>query len=248
MIVGHRGSALRSTNPKATSQDRLIGNTRNAIQAAIDEKVDWIEIDIRVSKDRELVVFHDPEIDAKTNQTGKVEKMTFRELQACDILVDPPEQILSLKQVFKEFHSDQRRWILDIKVDGISGDVLACLDAARIPKEQVTIFGDHSVLLAYRNQGYRLGYTTLYRTHRSVVFSSSKVLQRCHDNGYEFLVVPVVFVTPQFVARANANGIEVWSYDSDDPRDLKYCVGCGVTGLIVDFPEAANLQLNDESD
>ena len=239
LIIGHRGSGQPSTNPKANSKNRLIGNTRRSIQAAIDAKVDWIEIDIRASKDEALVVFHDAEIDAKTTHTGKVEDMTLQDLKSYNIQVEPPEKILSLREVFAGFHTDKQHWILDIKAPGMSDDVIAQIEESNIPKEQVIIFGDHDVLEAYRDKGYRLGYITFFSNHRSMAVSPSAVFKRCKDDAYDLLVVPIVFVTPTFVASARENGVDIWSYGSDDPRDLKYCADCGVQGLIVDAPESA---------
>jgi glycerophosphoryl diester phosphodiesterase len=248
VIVGHRGSGRRSTNPDATPENKLIGNTRKSIQTAIEANVDWIELDIRVSMDGELVVFHDDTIDAKTTGKGTVKSKDFQDLNSYDVLVDPPEKILSLKEVFAEFHTEQRHWVLDIKANGISDDVVSRLEETAIPKELVIIFGDHDVLKAYQNKGYRLGYTTLFKKHRDMLFSLSEVFRRCKDNSYNLLVVPVVFVTSKLVARARGKDIEVWSYDSNDPRDLKYCAECGVKGLIVDAPKAAMSEINNWSE
>jgi glycerophosphoryl diester phosphodiesterase len=244
VIVGHRGSAQESTNPNATSENSLIGNTREAIRKAITANVNWIEVDIRVSEDEKLVLFHDDKLDAKTTITGFVKDKSWQDLKSCDVLVNPPEKILSLEEVLTEFHTDQRHWILDIKADGIVGKVITQLDESEVPREQVIIFADHDVLKAYKGKGYRLGYTTLFNKHPNMLFSQSDVFRRCEDNSYDLLVVPVVFVTANFVASAREKNIEVWSYDSNDQRDLEYCAECGVKGLIVDYPSAVMKQFS----
>jgi glycerophosphoryl diester phosphodiesterase len=242
-IIGHRGSGLESTDLDATPENSFIGNTRNAIQTAIEANVDWIEIDIRRSKDGKLVVFHDSEIDSKTTDTGAVEDSNFQDLQSVDVLVDPPEKILSLDEVFASFHSDHRRWILDIKSDEISEDVLLWLKKTGVGKDQVIIFGDYEVLKDYKTSSYRLGYTTLFGSHyRKMLFTPSKVLDRCETLHCTLVVVPIVFITPDFVGSATSRDIEVWSYGSDAPQDLKYSAACGVRGLIVDNPHAATAQ------
>ncbi len=245
IIIGHRGSGLRSTDPDAAEENRLIGNTRRSIQAAIDAKVDWIEIDIRASKDGALLVFHDAEIDEKTTHSGRVSNMTLDALKAADLLVDPTEKILTLKEVFDEFHSDERYWVLDVKVEEIHDKVLALIESSKIPKNQIIIFGNHDVLENFKGKGYRLGYTALFTKHRSMILSSTDVIKRCKDNSYDLLVVPLLLVTQKLVASAQENGIEVWSYGSDDSLDLKYCTECGVTGLIVDQPNAAMLNFGE---
>ena len=42
-------------------------NTMEAIKAAVEVGVDQIETDVRVTKDGELVLFHDPTVDRTTN-------------------------------------------------------------------------------------------------------------------------------------------------------------------------------------
>ena len=245
IIIGHRGSGLPSTNPDAAPDDRLIGNTKRSIAAAIEANVDWIEIDIRITRDRQVVVFHDATTEDRTTNAGAVEEMTLAELKAGNVLVDPPEKILALKEVFDEFQAGQRRWILDVKVSGVSGALIDRIEAAHIPKEQIIIFGNHHILQEYTGKGYRLGYTTLYKKHRKMILSPADVIERCKEHAYDLLVVPIFFVTPLLVAKAREHDLEVWSYDSNDPRDLRYCVECGVQGLIVDTPKAAMSQFHD---
>ena len=61
-IIGHRGSGIQSIDGK-----ELIGNTSQGIQNAISH-ADWIEIDLRLSRDNQLVVFHDQSIEKKTDK------------------------------------------------------------------------------------------------------------------------------------------------------------------------------------
>lgn len=119
------------------------------------------------------------------------------------------------------------------------------IEKAGIPGQQIIIFGDHKVRQEYRDKGFRLGYTTLYSKHRGMILSPSVVIQRCRDFSYDLLVVPIIFVTPRLIAAARENQLEVWSYDSNDPRDLQYCAECGVRGLIVETPGAAMAQFRD---
>ena len=59
-------------------------NTMEAYQAAIDLNVDQLEIDIRITKDGELVLIHDATVDRTTNGTGKVCDFTLAELRELD--------------------------------------------------------------------------------------------------------------------------------------------------------------------
>lgn len=68
-------AAHRATNPNYPE------NSLAAIEESIRIGVDIVEIDIRKSKDGELVIMHDKTIDRTTNGTGKVDDFTLAELK-----------------------------------------------------------------------------------------------------------------------------------------------------------------------
>ena len=59
-------------------------NTMIAFEKAIELGVDQIEIDIRITKDNELVIIHDNTVDRTTNGSGKVCDFTLEELKDMD--------------------------------------------------------------------------------------------------------------------------------------------------------------------
>ena len=59
-------------------------NTMESFQAATELGVDQLELDVRVTKDNELVVIHDATVDRTTNGTGLVCEHTLAELKALD--------------------------------------------------------------------------------------------------------------------------------------------------------------------
>lgn len=233
VIIGHRGSGLASTR-----QGLLIGNTANAIHQAVDAGVNWIEIDIRASSDGRLVVFHDETIDLKTTGTGAVSDLDLSQLQAADVLVDPTEKILSLDEVFARFHAPGRKWVLDIKATGIKNLVLSWV-AEHLSKENVTLFGTYEVLQEYKDGGYSLGYTAIWKNADNrlrVLFEPSAIIRRCEMMDCDYLVLPVIFANPVLINEARARQIDVWVYGTDNELDLRYLAGSGVTGFIIDRP------------
>jgi len=62
-----------------------IENTIESIQAAFDYGATIVEIDVRLTSDNRLVVFHDGKVDCKTNGTGRVRDLTAEELETLDV-------------------------------------------------------------------------------------------------------------------------------------------------------------------
>ncbi len=73
LIFAHRGS--KGTHPE---------NTLAAFKEAIRVKSDGIELDIQFSKEEELVVIHDGDVERTTNGKGLVKELTLSELKELD--------------------------------------------------------------------------------------------------------------------------------------------------------------------
>lgn len=72
-LVGHRGAL--EVAPE---------NTLASFQRALDDGVDVVEMDIRLSVDGHVVVMHDGTVDRTTNGTGVVSEMSLAELKHLD--------------------------------------------------------------------------------------------------------------------------------------------------------------------
>ncbi len=74
----------RKQSPIAGQSGVAPENTIPAIQKAIDLGSAYIEIDVQLSSDGEVVVIHDETVDRTTNGEGRVKDMTLADLQSLD--------------------------------------------------------------------------------------------------------------------------------------------------------------------
>lgn len=72
-IVVHRGANLLAPE-----------NTRAAAQACIDLKADYVEVDVRTSKDGVMYILHDTNVDRTTNGHGPLHKLRSAEVDTLD--------------------------------------------------------------------------------------------------------------------------------------------------------------------
>jgi glycerophosphoryl diester phosphodiesterase len=63
----------------------FIDNTLPAIAAAFDLGADVVEVDVKLTKDRQFVLFHDSALECRTNGSGWVGEHTLAELEALDV-------------------------------------------------------------------------------------------------------------------------------------------------------------------
>ena len=69
-IIGHRGVAAYAPE-----------NTLEGIHTAADMGVEWIELDVKLTKDQVPIIFHDDLLDRTTNGTGPVAERTLDDLR-----------------------------------------------------------------------------------------------------------------------------------------------------------------------
>ena len=77
LVATHRGE--RFTAPE---------NTISSFERSIAMGVDMIETDVRMTKDHELVIMHDPTVDRTTDGTGMVRDLTLAQFKALDAAAD----------------------------------------------------------------------------------------------------------------------------------------------------------------
>ncbi|MEX2014377.1 MAG: glycerophosphodiester phosphodiesterase family protein, partial [Candidatus Saccharimonadales bacterium] len=88
-IIGHRGAA--GIAPE---------NTLKSIEAAKKNKVDAIEIDVRATKDKKLIVFHDESLLRMTGVSKQTNELTMQELKKIKLVSG--DKIPTLEEAFKK--------------------------------------------------------------------------------------------------------------------------------------------------
>ena len=73
VVSGHRGMLARYPE-----------NTMLSFRKAIEAGVDQLEIDINMTRDRELVIIHDCTVDRTTEKSGRVRSFTLDEIKRMD--------------------------------------------------------------------------------------------------------------------------------------------------------------------
>jgi len=99
LLIAHRGGAAEAPE-----------NTLAAFRRALSLGVRWFELDVQMSRDRELVVIHDNTMDRTTNGTGEVGSLLFEGLRKLDAgsWFDPQyrgEPIPTLREALELFAS-----------------------------------------------------------------------------------------------------------------------------------------------
>lgn len=75
LIIAHRGASGYEPEHSFPAYDKAIH----------EMNIDYLELDLQITKDDNLVVMHDESIDRTTNGKGKVEDYTIEELKKNEV-------------------------------------------------------------------------------------------------------------------------------------------------------------------
>jgi glycerophosphoryl diester phosphodiesterase len=135
-IIGHRGAA--GIAPE---------NTLESIKAAKRSKADAIEIDVRTTKDKELVVFHDESLLRMTGNPKQVSELSLQELKKIKLISG--DNIPTLKEALKE--AGATTLVIEGKGEDWSEPLAKVLNNHTGPKP-IIISYNHRELLLFSNE------------------------------------------------------------------------------------------------
>lgn len=216
-------------------------HTRAAFALALEQGADMIELDVQLSADDALVVFHDADVSRTTNGKGKVRELTLEQLRSLDAgsWFDPRfagEPILTLEEVL-ELVGKRARLNVEIKAPREDGKVL-------IPKLLATLeqFGVAGETLVSCFDWWFLGDVRAQHSRVPLGLLWSDPLipwpwDRAAKMNAHHLHPLWAVVSRAQVAEAHAHGMSVYAWTVNDPPTMVELLQMGVDGIITDFPD-----------
>jgi glycerophosphoryl diester phosphodiesterase len=224
--MAHRGAKTRAPE-----------NTAAAIERSIADTVEWVEIDVRLTRDGQHVLLHDATLEGQTSGVGRVREHSLAEIQALDAGAK-----------FASRFAGQRVLTLDEGLKLARGRVNLCLDCKDVDTallarevvaanmaQQVIICGDLEMLKAVRASGdAALPLMTKWRPE----FGVHRWPDQVHLAAVE---IDAVDVTPEVCAAFHGFGIKVQAKTlgavDDRPEVWDRVSSAGVDWVQSDRPE-----------
>jgi glycerophosphoryl diester phosphodiesterase len=230
-IVAHRGISAK-----------IPENTLAAFEhAAQTPGVDMIELDVRLSKDEEVIVLHDRTLQRTSTGNGQARNYSFKEIQQFDAgsWFHPSfsnQRIPSLSEVLKLVGN--RLWIdIEIKSDWYSREPLGLLEEKILNSVQVCEMNnrvlyssfDHKLLANLKRLNPSVITGVLYNFHRDFSRLPSTLVD---ETGASVFVCAKRELTHRIVEDAHKHGIAVYVYTLNSITNVKKVLAYGVDGIM----------------
>lgn len=230
LLIAHRGGSLEVPE-----------NTMAAFRHALDVGVRFVELDVQMTRDGELVVIHDDTVDRTTDGSGAVGEFSFAELRRLDAGAwfageHTGERIPTLREVLELCAGAGSGVVIEVKhpdiYPGMEEKVVALVEEMwGMGAENIwCISFDHDSIRRLRrlNAELQLGY--LFPPQVGDFARPDDVVQAyCPYYG-------TALQHPDQVAEAHRMGKYVFVYTVDDVEDVRRLAEAGVDGMVTDKP------------
>ena len=227
LLIAHRGGSAEYPE-----------NTLQAFDQAIAAGAGWLEFDVQMSRDGELVVIHDTTVDRTTNGTGSVADLTFAQLRSLDA---GNGQVIP---TFAEVLNVALRGGVGVMPELKSPGLYPGISQKLVDVASEMGFIDRMIIQSFSAEA-------LDQLHRidpdlmlCVLYGPGTLMigsDQPGDAGYVCPAARSVVLNPWIIQQAhNANRqVLVWFDTAQSPLIVRALLAFGVDGLIVDNPADA---------
>jgi glycerophosphoryl diester phosphodiesterase len=245
LFAAHRGGALLWPE-----------NSLRAFRGALDLGADYLEFDVHLSRDGEVIVIHDATLDRTSTGTGPVRERSLAELRLLRLKdragAATDEPIPTLDDVAALAAGGHGRMLLEIKVDerrrrypGIEEKVLAILDRHGMSPATVVMAFETETWRRVRELRPDVAAGALYSpgTLRSMGSTTSRELEAARVAGVSVIGLHQDLVDAGTVAAARRAGVRLGVWTVNEADALRRFADLGVSIVITDRPDLAKALL-----
>ncbi len=214
--VGHRGA--RAYEPE---------NTIRSFRRALELGVNAVELDVRRTKDDELVVIHDAKVDRITNGKGLVNDLTLKEIK--NLTAEKGEKILTLNEAL-DFLDRKVKILIELKESGFEEKVLDNIMGKGLEDNVIIISFHEEALRKVRELNNRIETGLIYVKHKDPIGTALSLKA-------QYLLSLYRFVHSSFVKKAHENGLKIIVWTINTLEEAQKYADKGVDGIASDKPD-----------
>ncbi|KYK26769.1 hypothetical protein AYK26_04820 [Euryarchaeota archaeon SM23-78] len=239
LVTAHRG--FSSKYPE---------NTLLSIRKAIDLGAEWVEVDVWLSLDHHVIVFHDKSLDRTTNGKGRIAWKTLKEIKKCRTK-KRNQQIPVLEEVLELIKKSKTKLNVEIKTiwaaKPVADLIKKCkmeqkvmvssgkINALRIVKHEIPSLKTAYVFFISNNPRWNYFVSSLAKL--SFTLTRFVVILVAKSAEVDNVHLSYPFATKAFIKRLHRNGYKVHVWVVNTKALMKKLIKRKVDGIITNHPD-----------
>jgi glycerophosphoryl diester phosphodiesterase len=217
IYIGHRGAA-----------GHVLENTLGSIEKAIEIGVDYVEIDLRLTRDGHVVVLHDATVDRTTRGHGRIKDLTLGQVKR--IKTRDGQHVPTFENVLK-LTDGRVGLMLELKVRGLAKPVTEIVERSGFSSPVIYASFNHKELALIRQ--------ILPKAKILALFDKRPIHPKALVEKLHLTHVGIRFdrVTKRLVDAVHAAELQIFVYTVNDWAASQRMKAVGLDGLISDFPK-----------
>jgi len=216
-VLGHRGCA--GLEPE---------NTISAFKKAINLGVDLIEFDVRMTKDKRLVVIHDEKVDRISNGQGYVEDFTLDEIKKLNLKKN--EKIPTFEEAIDFLKNEKPKIVIEIKEPETSNKILKIIREKEIENKVLIVSFWPEVLKKAKEINPKLKTGFLFKIKPK---NWLKIVREIKADG---IGAHFSLVDEKLVEICHKNNLKINTWTVNEIEDIERMIKFGVDIISSDFP------------
>ena len=232
MVCAHRGSSGNAPE-----------NTLAAIASAIAAGATMIEIDIQITRDNRIVVFHDEDLGRTTNGSGDIREKLYDDVRTLDAgswfsptfageHIPLLDEALALIKGHAYLNIEVKPMDDSERTSRILDEVLRAIDAHQMIDATVFSSFDHRVLLQLKHM--RPDVRTLALNVPGDPRRPHEVVSACKADAYGCSIEEC---TADVMQDCSQHMIPVGVYTINTREELLHVIKLGVRGVVTNYPD-----------
>jgi glycerophosphoryl diester phosphodiesterase len=231
--IGHRGA--RGYEPE---------NTLISFKKAISMGVDFIELDVHLSKDNNVIIMHDRTLNRTTNGRGRISEKTLKEIKS--YRTDKNQPIPTLQEVIDSLKG-KTRFNIGIKNVAATKHVAEIIKKNRIEKKVLVASKHPESLIEMKKILPRVETALVYKIANNLIrkiffvmmipLAKLLILKKAKDTKVDYIQLNYLLATRNTIKRLQEQGYKVNVWTVNNQRTIKKMIERGVDGIISDYPD-----------
>ena len=223
-------------------------NTLLAFKKASELDIHGIELDVHKTKDGQLVVIHDEDIQRTFNGKGLVKDFTLSEIQefTCrkfEFIENEDCKVPTLQDVFELFKDTDTVINVEAKTDEIhyelEKDVLDLINEYNLRNRVLISSFNHKCLEIFKGLDSNMKYGALYEYEEDYA-SEDNIVEHAKKLNVYSINMSRELVSKEIVHMAHENDLKVFVYTVNKPNDMRKMIEYKVDGVFSDYPDLMN--------